>query len=175
MNEAILYTIAELGIALAGFSGVVIALLPGARNWTATELRLLLLLLGDSFLVVLYAILPVTLALTPVSLDWIWGVSNAALGSWFIVGNGLALRGEWRDRKESRTHVIPVITPVLYSIFVIASVMGIALWLAAIDVVVPRGQAAYVFGLITLLIFGALEFMYFIGRMTQQTGSNRQV
>jgi hypothetical protein len=74
MNEAILYTIAELGIALAGFSGVVIALLPGARNWTATELRLLLLLLGDSFLVVLYAILPVTLALTPVSLDWIWGV-----------------------------------------------------------------------------------------------------
>jgi hypothetical protein len=116
MNEEILYTIAELGIALAGFSGVVIALLPGARNWTTTELRLFLLLLGDSFLVVLYSLLPVSLALTSLSLDSIWGISNAALGSWFVIGNILALWGEWRDRKENTTLVIPVITPVLYSV-----------------------------------------------------------
>ena len=174
MNEAILYTLAELGIALAGFTGVVIALLPpGARNWTSTELRFLWFLLGDSFLVVFFSLLPVSLALTSWSLDSIWGVSNAALGSWFVIGNLLAIWGELRDREAQRTLTVPMITPVLYSILVIAFVVGIALWLAAADILVPRGQAMYVFGLLTLLGFGAIEFLFFIGRMSQQDHLSR--
>ena len=61
-----------------------------------------------------------------------------------------------------------MITPVLYSILVIAFVVGIALWLAAANILVPRGQAMYVFGLVTLLGFGAVEFLFFIGSMSQQ-------
>jgi hypothetical protein len=31
-----------------------------------------------------------------------WGFCNALLGSWFIVGDVLALRGERRDRERKR-------------------------------------------------------------------------
>jgi hypothetical protein len=42
MNETILNTLAEVAIALAGFSGVVVAFrLRGAHSWSPTELRVL--------------------------------------------------------------------------------------------------------------------------------------
>ena len=44
--------------------------------------------------------------------------------------------------------------------------MGPALWLSALNVLIPRGQAMYVFGLMTLLGFAAVEFLFFIGRLS---------
>jgi hypothetical protein len=46
--------------------------------------------------------------------------------------------------------------------------MGIALWLSALDLLVARGQAAYVLGLIALLAFAAVEFLFFIGLLSRQ-------
>ena len=46
--------------------------------------------------------------------------------------------------------------------------MGVALWLSAGDLGVPRGQAMYVFGLIVLLAFAAVEFLFFIGLTARQ-------
>jgi len=45
--------------------------------------------------------------------------------------------------------------------------MGVALWLSVFDFVVPRGQGSYVVGLIVLLAFAAVEFLFFIGLMSQ--------
>jgi hypothetical protein len=36
------------------------------------------------------------------------------------------------------------------------------------DLIVRRGQAVFVLGLIMLLAFAALEFLFFIGLMSQQ-------
>jgi len=63
-----------------------------------------------------------------------------------------------------------VITPALYGIYVAALVMGIVLLLSVLGFFVPRSQAVYVLGLIVLLAFAAVEFMYFIGLMSQQDG-----
>ena len=60
--------------------------------------------------------------------------------------------------------MIPFVTPLLYDLSLLAATMGIALLLSAMGVLVPRGQAVYVLGLLLLLAFGALEFMSFIGR-----------
>jgi hypothetical protein len=46
--------------------------------------------------------------------------------------------------------------------------MGIALWLSAFDFIVRRGQTVFVLGLLLLLVFAALEFLFFIGLMSQQ-------
>ena len=52
MNQDVLYTLAKVAVTLAGFSGVVVGLrLRGAPAWSATELRVLWLLVCDSFLV----------------------------------------------------------------------------------------------------------------------------
>lgn len=169
MTESVLYTLAQVAITLAGFSGVVVAFqVQGAQTWSPTELRVLWLLIGDSFLVLFFSLLPVPLALVNWSPDALWGFCNALLGAWFIAGNLLALRGERRDRARQQLTTVPVITPILYGIIVVAFAMGVGLWLSGWEVVVPRGQAVYVLGLIVLLAFAAVEFLFFIGLMSHQ-------
>jgi hypothetical protein len=51
----------------------------------------------------------------------------------------------------------------------IAPLMAVALWLSAFDCIVRRGQAIFVLGLIVLLMYAALEFLFFIGLMSQQS------
>jgi hypothetical protein len=43
---------------------------------------------------------------------------------------------------------------------------------SALNLIVPRGQAVYVLGLMFSLAFAALEFMFFIALMSQQ-GENK--
>lgn len=171
MNEPILQTLAKIAVTLAGFSGLVVTIrFRGTHAWSATELRFLWLLIGDSFLVLFFSLLPFPMALAGWSQATIWGLCSALLGSWFIVGNLLALLGERRDLAAQRLVTVPVITPVLYAMFVIAFAMGIALWLSAWNLFVPRGQAFYVFGLMVLLAFAVVEFLFFIGLMSKRDG-----
>ena len=108
------------------------------------------------------------LALANWSLDVVWGFCSALLGSWFILGDLLALRGEVRDRKAQLSIINPVITPVRYGIYVVALAMGTALWLSVWDLVFARSQALYVLGLMVLLAIAAVEFLFFIGLVLQR-------
>jgi hypothetical protein len=161
MNESILYTIAKVAITLAGFSGVVVGLrLRGSHTWSPSELRILWFLVADSFLVMFFSLLPIPMALA----DWpqgiIWGICNALLGAWFFTGIALAIRGERKDSEGTAS--------VFYVIMAAAVAMGFALWLSVFDLIVPRGQAIYVLGLIVLLAFASVEFLFFIGLMLRQ-------
>jgi hypothetical protein len=168
-NEFVLYALAQVAITFAGFSGVVVAFRSrGVEAWSPTELRTFWFLLGDSFLVLFFSLLPLPLALANWSPDALWSLCNALLGSWFIVGDLLALRGYRRDRALRQLTTVRVITPILYGLCIVALVMAVALWLSACDFIVHRGQAVFVLGLITLLAFAALEFLFFIGLMSQQ-------
>ena len=176
MNETILNTLAEVAITLAGFSGVVVAFrLRGAHSWSPTELRVLWLLIGDSFLVLFFSLLPFPLAIANWSDEALWGFCNALLGSWFIIGNLLALRGERRDRAAQQLITVPVITPIFYVIVIVAIAMGIVLWLSTLDLLVPRGQAVYVLGLIALLAFAAVEFLFFIALVSRSSSDTDQL
>jgi hypothetical protein len=168
MNESVLYTLAEVAVTLAGFSGLVVVFrLRGTEAWTPTELRIFWLLLGDSFLVVVFAFLPIPLTLASWSPDAVWGLCNALLGSLFIVVDLLVFQGERRDRAARQLVTVPVITPLLVGMSIVAFVMGLALWLSALDLIVGRGQAIYVLGLILMIAFAALEFLFFIGLMAR--------
>ncbi len=169
MNEQSLDTLANVAVTLAAFSGVVVAFRArGAHTWSPTEIRALWRLIGASFLVLFFALLPLPLTLANWPPDLLWGLCSALLGSWFIIGDILALWVERRDRAPQRLITIPVVTPILYGIYLVGLVMGIVLWLSVFDLVVPRGQAMFVLGLIVPLAFAAAEFMFFIGLMSQQ-------
>jgi hypothetical protein len=90
-------------------------------------------LIGDSFLVLFFSLLPFPLAIANWSDDAHWSVCNALLGSWFIVGDVLALRGERRDRAAQQLIIVPVITPIFYVVIMVALTMGFVLWLSALD------------------------------------------
>jgi hypothetical protein len=168
VNESVLYTIAEVAVTLAGFSGVAVVFrLQGAHTWTPTELRVLWLLIADSLLALLLSLLPVPLALASWSDDVLWGFCSALLGSWFIIGALLAVRAEIRERSAGRSVTVPVITPVFNVIFLVSLVLGVALWLSVFGLV-QGGQALYVLGLIALLASAGVEFCFFIGLMAQQ-------
>lgn len=167
MNESILYTLAEVGVTLAGFSGLVVVFRrPSAHGWSRTELRTLWFLIGDSLLVLLFALLPFPLHLWTWSSGAVWGLCSALLGSWFLLGNMLQIRGERQDRAAEELVTVPVITTLFHVSVVVALAMGLALWFSVFDILVPRGQAIYVLGLITLVVFAAVEFLFFIGLMS---------
>jgi hypothetical protein len=170
MNEYILYTLAQVATTLAGFSGlVVIFRVRGVQAWSRAELRTFWFLLGDSFLVLFFSLLPLPLALANWPQDALWGVCNALLGSWFVVGDVLAFLGERKDRVLRQVTIVPVITPLLIGMSAaIAPLIAVALWLSAFDCIVRRGQAIFVLGLIVLLMYAAVEFLFFIGLMSQQ-------
>ena len=165
MNLDILYTLAGVASALAGFSGVVVVFRQqGVRDWTPPELRYLWFLIGDSFLVVLFSLIPVPMHLAGWSEDLIWALCCALLGTWFVAANIIAISGEVRDRKTGQYVPIPLVSPTLIALTVVGAIVAVALWLAAFDLLVPRGEAIYIVGLIVLLAFAGLEFMFFIGR-----------
>jgi hypothetical protein len=176
MNESVLNTLAEVAITLAGFSGVAVVFrLHGAHSWSPTELRVLWFLTGDSFLVLFFSLLPFPLALANWSTEVLWGLCNALLGSWFIVADVLALRGDRRDRIAQQLITVPVISPILYGMSICALAVGTTLWLSALDVLVPRGQAVYVLGLIALLAFAAVEFLFFIGLVSRSSSDTDEL
>lgn len=131
MNESILFTLAEVSVTLAGISGVVVVFrLRGIHAWSPTELRVLWLLIGDSFLVLLFSLLPVPLALANWSQDAVWAFCSALLGLWFIVLDLLVFRAERRDRAARQLIIVPVITPILYALMIAALGVGIGLLLS---------------------------------------------
>jgi hypothetical protein len=169
MNESVLYTLAQVAVSLDGFSGVVVAFrVQGAHTWPPTELGVLWLLIGDSLLVLLISLLPVPLALANWPPDALWGLGSALLGRWFIAGHLLALRGDRLDRARGQLVSVPGISPILNGVIVLAFVMAVALWRSAFNVVVPRGQAVYVFGLITLVAIAAVEILFFIALLSRR-------
>lgn len=169
MNEGIFYALSEVAIALAGFSGVAAALnLHGQYTWSAREVRILWFLVMDSFFVLFFSLLPIPLDLAGWSQEMLWSVCSALLGSWFIIGNILAFKGEQKDRAASKSGHLPRIMPILYAILVLAVVIGVVLWLSAFNILVPASQAVYVAGLIALVAFAAVEFLFFIDLASRQ-------
>ena len=163
MNEQILDTLANIGVTLAAFSGLVGAFRArGPDKWSATEFRVLWFLILDGFLVVFFALLPIPLTLAQLSADMVWGICSALLGTWFIVGALLAWMGDRRDRAAGRHLKVPVISRILHVVIALTPFVGVVLWLSVGDIV-PRGQAVYVSSLIALLVVAAVEFLFFIG------------
>ena len=158
-----------MGVTLAGFSGVVVAFrVQGAHKWAPLELRALWFLIGDSFLVLLFSLLPILLSLAGWTDDSVWAACSASLGTWFIIGNLLYLSGDAKDRATHSRITVPFITPIFQGMGIVSFMMGIALWLSAFGLIVPRNQAFYVFGLMTLLVYVAVEFLFFIAVISQQ-------
>ena len=84
-------------------------------------------------------------------------------------GDVLAFLGERKDRMLCQVTIVPVITPILIGMSAaIAPLMAVALWLSVFDCIMRRGQAIVVLGLLMLLMYAAIEFLFFIGLMSQQ-------
>jgi hypothetical protein len=132
MNAAdLLTTFAQLGVALAGFSGVVVAL--GARptgQWSSREQQLLTILLGTGGGVILWSILPLLLLAAELSERKVWLISS---GSWCLAQGAVLVvraRGLARDR-DAQTQERGLVTfAFLGGISALAIQLANLIWLA---------------------------------------------
>ena len=173
MNESILYTIAEVGVTLAGFSGLAVAFRRhDLSSLSPPEFVALFYLLTNCLLVVLFSLLPIPLLLWGLSESTIWIVCSPLMAAWFFGGDVVAIHFVRHHPDEFQWDRAPVwFGNIQWSILAVAAAMGIVLVLSAADLLIPRGQAPYVLGLLLLLVFSGIEFAYFIivGRHTGTT------
>ena len=155
-------TIAELAIALAGFSGIVAVL--GNRfsgEWGAAEQVRLRLLLEVSLLVVFLSFLPSLVArVAPSSVAW--RVSNGACGIAHLVPLVLFFLRWRRLGWQSPAH--EPLRPLLYKVASAAFAMGglaIILFqlLVAVGLPVVLPSLIYEVSLLWLLLAGAIQFV----------------
>ena len=85
-SNSTLELIAQLSVAMAGFSSVVVAY--GHRHeqgWTASDRIRLSLLVGDSLAVMFFALMPLVLQTYGAGPNFTWGLPSAALGAYVLV------------------------------------------------------------------------------------------
>ena len=101
-GESLLTSAIEVGIALAGFSGIVAVL--GRRNqgsWSSAEKLRLQLLLQTSFSAVLFAMLPLFLLSMKITESSIWRLSSGIWLIYIVIEATMRIREISRIRAES--------------------------------------------------------------------------
>ena len=97
--EKVFIALAEIGIAIAGFSGVVAAFgVRGAGQWTADDRLRLAILLTCSMTVVFFSLLPFAMTAMYIPATVVWRVASVLLAMWLILANILGFRSIARAR-----------------------------------------------------------------------------
>jgi len=106
--EKIFIALAEIGVAIAGFSGVVAVF--GARSegqWTPDDRLRLAFLLACSMTVVFFSLLPFPMTALHVPATVVWRVASGLLAVWLILADILAFRSVARARHRFKLETRP--------------------------------------------------------------------
>jgi hypothetical protein len=149
-----LVSIAEISIGLAGFSGLVAAFVQHEGvPWRPDQKARIVLLVALSFGMIVCALAPFALAGISAAPAVIWGVPMTA----FSVLT-LALLLQWiilSRRYQFRLQFPLVSIPVLGA----GVFLQVACLLSGTGVILPHSPALFVFGMLSVLLFGAIVFL----------------
>lgn len=159
-SEVLLMAIAQIAVALIGFSGVVTTLghSRGAK-WTAAELLQLRTHVEPSMVALFGALVPSTICLVVDSPALLWRISNAIL---VLTGSVSMVRYLYRTRRS----------PTLWSqrvLFVVSLLVLLAMILGALDVV-PKHEFTFVLGLWVAMAVGVHNFALLLFRVEADDG-----
>jgi hypothetical protein len=156
-SHDILQTIAEVAVALTGFSGVVVVLGPrGSGSWSREDLLQLRTLVEPSLVALFGSFLPGAIHLAVRSEPFAWRLSNGALG---LLGLFALVAFARRSRLAGTT--------VGQRVLAVFTILGLgALFLASVGLL-PHYELIFVLGLILSLLVAAYNFLlllFSIGR-----------
>lgn len=143
-----LHTVAQIAIALIGFSGIVITFGKRAAKWSAEESMRLYALLAPSFTALFCSFVPILLAIEISSADAVWRLSNAVLGVLHAANLGWFLVNRW-----GATATIGQRANGAFGMVVIAAHALAALAL------IPWYEFVFIFGLLQQLYIGVHNFL----------------
>ena len=155
--EDALLTIAEIALVFAGFTSLIVVIRgPGRGQWRPIERIAMWLMVGWSLAALFFSLLPVLLFHFGASPAALWGISSGALGL-FILGFVSVML-----RRLRRTQAKPMLPRAGRVFQVLVPLVVVVQLLAAVDLLVPRGPATYLLGVVALLAFAVFPFVAFL-------------
>lgn len=152
--EDSLFAIAEIGIGLAGFSGLVAAFVEhSGQSWRADQKTRIVLLIILSFGMIVSALLPYALSGINTSPALVWGIPMIAFSSLCMI-----LAGYWIA--ASLKHGFKLLFP-MFSIPILtgAMILEVMTFLSGLGWILPYSPTVFVSGLLLVLVFGANIFL----------------
>lgn len=155
-NSEALATIAEVGVAIAGFSAVALALTSRIRELTL-PMFLLRTMIIDGLYPALLALVPAGLFAVGLSAALVWRVSSGVAVVGALAGWPLYFREQRGARDE-----IPVASRMSLVLWFLGGTAGLLQLLNALGFFFAPGFSAFYFGLWLLLLIAAAKFVYLI-------------
>jgi hypothetical protein len=163
MDTDLLYTIAEVAVAFAGFSGIAVALrrsAPGGLSPHAT--RTLWYLVIDCLVVFFLSFLPVILQQFGSEPGRLWAISNGVLGLTHLVLLSPAVVWFARNMQQILAEWQPLISPIQASLMPWSGLIGVLQLLAAFGIGVEASPGLFTIGLLAFLLFAAVDFVFLV-------------
>ena len=160
LTDETLMAIAQIALALIGFSGVVVTLGKGDGRWSDVELLQLKTLVEPSLVVLAAAFIPYGLTLMNFSGDVLWRVSNGALMLLHAIGNSLFIA---RGIKNSSSVVTGQLVTQTICLFIYALLIGSVFNLFSYH------QLAFLLGLLIGILVSVHNFYLLIFRKEGST------
>ena len=156
MNEQeTLTSVAEFAIALAGFSGIVVALGKQPGRWAPADRYRLLNVLTFAFSAGFMAYLPMGLAHAGLSGSPLWRASSGFFLCFEVVGAAVMIRRTRSLPNDVGAVLHPVVRQISYATSAIAI---LALLLNTLGLGFRPQFSAYFLGLVILLLNGSIQF-----------------
>jgi hypothetical protein len=163
MDTDLLYTIAEVAVAFAGFSGIAVVLRRSAPGGLSPHARRTLWYLVIDCLVVFFlSFFPVLLQQFGCEPARLWAIANAVLGLAHLVLLSPAVVWFARNFGQVRAEWQPWISPIQGSLIAWSALIGILQVLAALGVGVSASPGLFTLGLLALLLFAAVDFVFLV-------------
>ena len=149
-----LFSIAEIGIGLAGFSGLVAAFIqPTGHSWRPEQKTRIVLLILLSFGIIVCALAPYPLTGISESPALVWG---APMITFSILSIVLCVYWVSVSRRRGFKLQFPWFsTPIIF----FALVLQVTVLLSGLGLIFPYSPTIFVFGFLSVLVFGANLFL----------------
>lgn len=149
-----MYTAVEAGVALAGFSALVIALRQRDSKSLSTSDRIVVASLVErGLMAAFFAFMPILLFGLNLSAAQVWLISS---GSFFLYGLSILFRA-WRNRWHA-TSIAPL--PVYYALIVIGILLIFLQLLHALGIVITQSVWWYLTAVTWLLVTAGYRFFF---------------
>ncbi len=153
-GEDVLLTIAEIAIAFAGFSGIVVVFSRREGEWTETDRIAFAEMIASSLMILVLALLPFLLHHSGLRHPAVWGWCSALAAAAFVIRGLYAVPRAMRTGSFSGGNLFSVGTAFLIGGFlVIVGLIG-----NAASIVFERIFAPYLAALLFYLLVGCFSF-----------------
>lgn len=163
MDEELLYAIAQIAVAVAGFSAIAVVLRRSAPGGLSPHARRTLWYLVIDCLVVLFlSFLPVVLQQFGFAAERLWAISNAVLGLAHLVLLSPAVVWFARNFPQVRAEWQPIVSPLQSSLIAWSFLIGVVQILAALGIGMAASPGLYTVGLLAFLFFATVDFVFLV-------------